>query len=259
MKYLILFLLLSSNLFAQQGIDFGDDVTTGGDIFSDFNEDLEASQVMEDERFYRYSRFFGVNIGVGVTTFTGNRGKFFQDQSPSYAITLMYFLNFQNVFIMGFEYSKHFTVIDTFLNASQNERLGLVEQSMLRPFFGFRHYLDTSDLGTAITYSNPYFVGRVEYWYQTTTFEDRVNRDDEKGGGVGTGLGFGLEFPIEIKKSYFNVEFMYHIVAFDDKFTQDYAAVPNPSDPELATDPGKGVDNLAGDVLTFFASYNLSW
>ena len=35
-----------------------DTVLTGGDIFTDFNEDLESSQVLEDERFYRYGRFF---------------------------------------------------------------------------------------------------------------------------------------------------------------------------------------------------------
>ncbi len=261
MKLIYLLLLtLSLTLSAQDTIQFDDDITVGGDIFSDFNEDLEATQVMEDERFYRYSRFFGVNLGLGVTTFTGNRGAAFTDQNPSYAFTLMYFLNFQNVFIMGFEHSRHFYVIDTFLNGSPNQRLGVVTQSFLRPFFGFRYYIDTQDLGTAITYSNPYFVGRVEYWHQTTKYEDFTNRDDEKDGGIGSAFGFGLEFPIEIKRSYFNVEFLYHIVDFADKFTQDYAPIPVDSTTTTnRTEAGKGFDNLAGDVLTFFASYNLSW
>jgi hypothetical protein len=66
--------LFSFNSFAQIGLGFDEDdeLNVGGDIFQDFNEDLEASQVMEDERFYRYSRFAAVNLGVGVTTFDGN-------------------------------------------------------------------------------------------------------------------------------------------------------------------------------------------
>lgn len=263
MKLISLTLLFFSlSAFCQKEMQIDDDITIGGDIFSDFNEDLEAAQVMEDERFYRYSRFFGVNLGLGVTTFTGNRGQAFTDQNPSYALTLMYFLNFQTVFVMGFEFSKHFYLVDTFLNGSPTQKLGVITQTFLRPFIGFRYYVDTQDLGTAITYSNPYLIGRVEYWYQTTKFEDFTQKRDQKGGGIGTGFGFGLEFPIEIKESYFNVEFLYHIVAFKDKFTQNYAPVQNPDTNENtpnATEPGKGFDNLNGDVLTFFASYNLSW
>ena len=52
-----------------------DDVSVGSDIFNDFSEDLESSQVLEDERYYRYGRFFSVNLGTGVTNFTGKRGR----------------------------------------------------------------------------------------------------------------------------------------------------------------------------------------
>ena len=261
---MILLLLLSFAALAQSPNELiEDDFNVGGDIFSDFNEDLEASQVMEDERFYRYSRFFGVNIGVGATTFTGNRGRAYTDDHPSFALTLMYFLNFQNVFIMGFEYSKHTMFIDGYVNGFKDEQIGAVETNFLRPFFGFRYYVDTSDLGTAITYSNPYFVGRVEYWYQTNIYVD--NKDDisdDSQGGLGTGFGVGLEFPIEIKKSYFNVEFMYHVVNFFDKNTtayQEYVS-DNPSDPgEADKKSNKFYNDLNGDVITFFASYNISW
>jgi len=261
--YILIFLCLSlgSKAFAQMqgGFDDVDDLNVGGDIFSDFNEDLEASQVMEDERFYRYSRFFGVNLGLGITSFTGNRGLAYTDNHPSYSLTLMYFLNFQNVFILGFEYSKHTMFIDTYVNGHSDQIIGAVETSMLRPFIGFRYYLDTSDLGTAITYSNPYFVGRVEYWYQTNTFSENPNLSDVNGGGIGTGIGFGLEFPIELKKSYFNVEFMYHTANFFDKYTQDYRQI----DANDITDSEKpseyGYDDLTGDVITVFFSYNISW
>lgn len=37
-----------------------DDLNVGGDIFTDFNEDIENTKLVEDERFYRYGRFFSL-------------------------------------------------------------------------------------------------------------------------------------------------------------------------------------------------------
>ncbi|MEX1098885.1 MAG: hypothetical protein WEB87_00580, partial [Bacteriovoracaceae bacterium] len=140
-----------------------------------------------------------------------------------------------------------------------NQILGAVETSMLRPFFGFRYYIDTSDLGTAVTYSNPYFAGRVEYWYQTNRFPERDNISDEAGGGIGTAIGAGLEFPIEIKKRYFNVEFLYHTVNFFDKYTQDYRRIEDP-DHDHANFPSEyGYQDLSGNVITVFLNYVISW
>jgi hypothetical protein len=263
LNYFTLLLLLTSSIATAQNKSsdafVNDDLSVGSDIFQDFNEDLEASQVMEDERFYRYSRFFGVNIGLGLTTFTDNRGLAYDDNHPSLSFSLIYFLNFQNAFVIGIEYSKHTMILDTFLVGSPTEELGIVETNMLRPFIGMRYYIETTDLGTAITYSNPYFVGRVEYWYQTNTFPEREKLDDVSGGGIGTGVGFGLEFPIEIKKSYFNVEFLYHRVAFFDKYTSDYRAF---TDEQVAAGANKsdyGYQDLRGDVISLMFNYNISW
>ncbi len=265
---LILFILplLCQLSFAQVnpfGMQDDSDLNLGSDIFSDFNEDLEAAQVQEDERFYRYSRFFGVNIGLGMTTFTDNRGLAYEDNHPTFHFSLQYFFNFQNAFILGIEHSKHTMFIDTYVVGSPDQVIGAVETTMLRPFFGFRYYIDTTDLGTAITYANPYFVGRVEYWYQTNSFVERKNLSDRSGGGLGTGLGFGFEFPIELKKSYTNVEFMFHRVNFFDKYTRDYAKIPDALVREDADGnplPSEyGYDDLRGDVLSIMVNYNISW
>lgn len=236
-----------------------DDLNVGGDIFQDFNEDLEAAQVMEDERFYRYARFFGVNLGLGLTTFTDNRGLAYEDNHPTFHFSLLYFMNFQNAFVLGIESSKHTMILDTAVEVSPEEFLGVVETEMLRPFFGFRYYIDTSDLGTAITYSNPYFVARVEYWYQRNLFIERDSIPDEEGGGLGAAIGAGLEFPIEIKKTYFNVEFLWHRVNFFDKFTSNYRQIEvDESDPDQP--PSEfGFDDLRGDVLSAMFTYNISW
>lgn len=44
---------------------------------------------------------------------------------------------------------------------------------MLRAYFPYRYYIDTADLGVAITYSNPYLITRFEYWYMTNKFIDQ--------------------------------------------------------------------------------------
>src|SRR5690554_3748882 len=249
----------ASAQFNSAGFDMEDDLEIGGDIFSDFNEDLEAAQVMEDERFYRYSRFVSLNLGLGYTTFTGNRGLAFEDNPPSFGLGLMYFLDFQNVFVMGFEYSQHTMFIDTHVVGHPNEILGAVESRMLRPYFGFRYYIDTSDLGTAITYSNPYFIGRAEYWYQSTRFPERDNISDESGGGIGVAIGAGLEFPIEIRKSYFNIQFLYHTVNLNDKYTQDYRKITDPDHDHENFPSAYGYEDLSGDVISVFFNYVISW
>jgi hypothetical protein len=255
---LIIFFLFHQNLsFAQE--DMAEEMQENelgveGDIFSDFNEDLEASQVLEDERFYRYGRFFTVNLGLGYTTFTGNRGDAYRDNHPSFHLSLVYFLNFYSAITLGVEFSKHTMFIDTYTRSYSTFNLGAVETSFTRPFFGFKQYLDTSDLGTALTYSNPYFLGRVEYWYQKNKFIDRVDTlPAESGGGIGTGLGFGFEFPVELKKAYIGVEYLYHVVNFFDKFTQDYQQIPGNANSTY------GYTNLAGNVHSVMITYNFTW
>jgi len=261
--FLLLLCLLPSMAMAQDaGPDdplMDDDLSGDGDIFNDFNEDLEASQVLEDERFYRYGRFFQAMIGLGVTTFTGNRGKAYEDNHPSFHLSTAFFLNFNVAITLGVEYSKHTQFVDTDTLAYPDQIPGAVETSMIRPFVGFRYYVDTTDLGTALTYSNPHFITRLEYWYQTTKFPEAVpDIESQKGGGLGMGIGGGLEFPIELKKSYVSVEVLYHRVNFSDRFTQDYRQDPDVDTNGDLTGPG-GVNDLRGDVVTLFMTYNFTW
>jgi hypothetical protein len=256
---LALFLLLTSFACFGQSNDqvmqeVEDDLTPGSDIFSDFNEDLESAQVLEDERFYRYGRFFSVNVGGGITTFTGNRGKAYDDNPPTFHLSVNYFLDFQKAITLGIEYSKHTMILDTVVNGfPNNKNLGAVVSDFTRVFVGYKYYVDTTDLGTAITYSNPHLIGRLEYWYQTNKFIDQKTIPDSKGGGIGTGLGFGLEFPIELKQSYISVEALYHVVNFYDKFTQDYRRIPN------RTDSTYGYEDLTGNVYSLMFTYNFTW
>jgi hypothetical protein len=228
-----------------------DDLTGGADIFSDFNEGLENSQVMEDERYYRYGRFFTASFGIGVTSFTGNRGIAYEDETPSYNLSVHQFLDFNSAYGMGVEYSKHHFFVDEPVKSFEKPP-GLIEVSMLRFFFDIRHYIDTTDLGTAITFSNPYFVGRIEYWYQTNKYIQQSNLGNDSGGGLGFGAGIGLEFPIELRESFIGVEFLLHKVNFFDKYTQNYKPVPsNPN--------GFGYEDLTGYAYSTMVSYVANW
>ncbi len=228
-----------------------DDLNIGGDIFSDFNEDIENAKVMEDERFYRYGRFVSLNVSLGLTMFDGNRGFAYSNDNPSYGMSVTFFSDFKNAYVLGLAFSKHYMLVDEAVVGFQDTNgAGLIRINMLRSFFGYRFYLDTSDFGTAITYSNPYFVTRIEYWYITNKYEELTDRADDSGGGFGLGLGAGLEFPIKIKESYIGVELLWHTVNFHDKWTKLYAPIDGSS---------FGFDDLSGNSWTFFTSYTLNW
>ena len=254
--FFLLLLLVPALGHAQDGnVDdiSDDDLQVEGDIFNDFNEDLEASQVLEDERFYRYGRFFQACLGLGLTTFTGNRGKAYTDNHPTFHLSTTFFMGFHSALTLGVEYSKHTMFIDTRVQGYPNENIGAVETTMLRPFLGFRSYIDTTDLGTALTYSNPYLIARIEYWYQTNKFPEDRRLPAQKGGGIGTGVGGGLEFPIELKKSYVSVEALYHAVNFFDRFTQDYRQIKGNPNSKY------GYNDLTGGAASLMVTYNFTW
>ena len=255
--------LTSKTAFAQEASNDifaadDDDLNVGGDIFSDFNEDVDNAKLVEDERFYRYGRFFSFNASLGLTTFDGNRGIAYENQPPSFGLSFTFFKDFQTALNLGLEFSKHSMFLKDpvkgFPNAKNPDGTdaapGYVDISMLRVFLGYRYYIDTANLGTAITYSNPYLIGRLEYWYQTNKYEDQTELPKDIGGGIGFGLGFGLEFPIEIKESYLGLEFLVHSVNFPDKNTQKYAPLH---------DGGYGFENLGGNAYSTMVSYVFNW
>lgn len=261
MRASLLFLLLFAFCPSLQAQPIGttsneiqvEELNIGGDIFSDFNEELEDAQIAEDERYYRYGRFYTVQIGGGVTTFRGNRGRAYENQNPSYTFGINYFLDFQNSLGMGFGYSKHQMDLYEKTNFSQRNTSapGIVNINIFRWFFNYRYYIDTTDLGTALTFANPYLTGRLEYWYLSGKFED-AQLPDDTGGGIGLGLGIGLEFPVKIRQSYIGLEFLYHSINFHDRDTRKYQPLPDSS-------TQFGYDDLRGAGLTMMASYIWSW
>jgi len=254
----LLLLLINFSAMAQIE-DFAEDdlQLERGNIFSDFNEDLESAKVLEDERFYRYGRYFTVDATLGTTFFTGNRGSAYNNNPPSFGLGVSYFLNFQTAFTLGFASSKHDMIFNTKVDVGGPATdLGLVSVRMFRVYSGIKYYIDTTNLGTALTYGNPHLIFRFEYWYHTNKFEDRDDVPQESFGAFGTAVGAGLEFPIEIKESYIAAQLLYHAVGFEDKYTQDFRPL---ADSTTGVVNEGGIESLTGNPITFMVSYIISW
>jgi hypothetical protein len=256
---LVIIVLLSLNLHAQDSTNDifaadDDDLNIGGDIFTDFSEDIENAKVVEDERFYRFGRFFCFNVSLGITTFDGNRGIAYTNLPPTFGLSFTFFKDFQTALAIGLEMSRHSMFlkdpVQGFSTFSTVQGPGMIDVSMLRVFLGYRYYIETANLGTAITYSNPYLVGRMEYWYQTNRYVTQTMLPREIGGGLGFGLGGGLEFPIEIKESYWGVEFLMHSVSFFDKNTTKLQPINT---------GGYGFTDLGGNLYSLMVSYVFNW
>ena len=247
-KRLFLFLLLFPLVATPQDRVFNDEsfeFDLGGDIFTDFEEEVEATRVMRDERYYRYSRFFSVDLTLGFTTFDGNRGSAMQDQNPSFGLGVNYFMESNFTMGLGIAFSGHSMLIEQPTRGYPFPTgVGLIESDMMRFWFSVRYYIDTTNLGTAITFSNPYLILRGEYWYETLKFKDQPNIENRTGGGMGFSGGFGLEFPIEFKEYYFGVEFLVHSMNLPEKYTQALQPV---------------YEDLSGYAYTLMFSLNQSW
>jgi len=241
---------------------FNDDLNSSNDIFSDFGEEIENKQIQEEERFYRYGRFVSFTMGLGLTTFSGNRGKAYNDNHPTFSFGIIYFADFRNAFNLGMEYSKHTMLIDSpvEINDDSENPIGAVDITFLRPFMAYRYYIDTTDLGTVITFANPYLIARLEYWYQRNKFREYNDGQMQKGGGLGLGAGGGLEIPVDLEKSFLGIQFLIHQVNLFDKDTKSFRSTPSSTDPTFCeTNRCYGFDNLKGIGYSFMTSYLISW
>jgi len=233
---------------------FDDDLSSQSDIFTDFQEDLGSKEVQEDERFYRHGRFVSTSFGMGLTTFSGNRGKAYHDQHPTLTMGFVYFSDFQSAFGIGLEYSKHFMYLDNETIDTGGDKYGAIEVTFMRPYLAYRYYLDTSDLSSLLTYANPYFIGRIEYWYMNRKFKEYDGTSDSSG-SVGASLGAGIEIPIDLKKNFIGLQFLAHKVTLRDTDNGQFDLGNNCT----AGEKCYGYSNLKGMGYSIITSYLFSW
>ena len=97
-----------------------------------------------------------------------------------------------------------------------------------------KYYFDTKNLSSAISFANPYLLAGFGAYSQTiSSFTASTTQPADT--SIGMGIGGGLEFALSPKKAYLEIEGRYHIVTFQDTFTQNFSS--------------EGIPDLTGGVL----------
>ncbi|MBI3555720.1 MAG: outer membrane beta-barrel protein [Deltaproteobacteria bacterium] len=178
----------------------------------------------QDEKFFQFGRFFGVGLGVGSTTATGNAGKLYQGGFPTVAFRIDYWFDFQFALRLEVENSKHN------YNVAPD---GLTDVNLFRVMFKVKYYFDTRDLSAPITFVGPHLILGAGYYTRTDNVGSG-NGDASTAGSVqaqnaiGFSFGGGLELTLKPKKTYLQLEAMMHSVQFGDDFDPKFKAAGIP-------------------------------
>jgi hypothetical protein len=186
--------------------------------------------------FFQFGRFFGVSLGLGSEFADGYRGTLWQGGFPLVDFKFHYWFDFNLAVDMGFSIATHF--YDTKAN-----NIGRVDVSMFHPYFELKYYFDTRNLGSAISFSNPYLIIGVGSFTKTENYLLLGQQDSNS--GLGLSLGAGLEFVISPKKTYIEIEGKVHFVRFKDTYTTLFSS--------------QGLPNLTGNLYTVNCNLLLTW
>lgn len=210
----------------------------GGDEFSDtphtrFGEFNEEQEEADAAAFFRYGRFFGVGAGIGYQAVSGNRGIVWRGGTPLFAFHVHYWFNFTTALDLEFT-----TVPHNFLS-------GLNETNITVTHLGlnFRYYIDTTNLSDAVTFAQPFLLFGAGAYTKTQSTPATAQKDVD--GQFGMNLGLGLQFPIQHKKLYFDLEGKLILVRFLDSTDTSFS--------------GNGAADLSGNFWTITGSVIMTW
>ena len=198
--------------------------------YGDFNMNEEENQ---DALYFQYGRFFGISLGLGYETATGNRGKLYDPAIPRFDIRIHYWFDFNFAMDLGVFFANHSFTYDQV--AYQTKFIG----------YGMhlKYYFDTKDSSAAITFANPFIEAGVGAWSMSQTKFGNLTPDTDS--TLSVDFGGGLEFPIVQKKTYMILEALYHTQSFaDSNDTEDYV---------------DRVPNLNGGFFTLIAHFMFVW
>ena len=72
--------------------------------YGDFNMNEEEN---EDTQFFQYGRFFGLSLGIGYQSATGNRGKLYTAALPRFDARIQYWFGFHLAGDLGVFFANH--------------------------------------------------------------------------------------------------------------------------------------------------------
>ncbi|MBI3542376.1 MAG: hypothetical protein HY075_03765 [Deltaproteobacteria bacterium] len=200
----------------------GDDIISGP--FSEYGEFDSSEDEEADEKYFQYGRFFGVGLGVGETTATGNAGKLYQGGFPTIALRIDYWFDFQFALRMEIENSKHS------YNVAPD---GLTDVNFFRVLFQIRYYFDTRDLSAPITFIGPHLFAGGGFYQRTDNVGSGEATSATQGSvqqtqSFGFTFGGGFELTLKPKKTYLQLEASAHMVQFGDDFDPKFKAAGIP-------------------------------
>ena len=212
--------------------DFG---STPYTEYGEFNDDAQEA---EDMKFYQYGRLFGIQLGLGFSGATGNRGRLWEGGFPLIDVRTIYWFNFNFALDLCVTSFKHHYNVPS--------HGGATDVSMVLLGANFRYYFDTRDVSAPIAFANPFLeAGFGSYTLgQNTPDQGSTSKDSS----FGISGGGGLEFTIKPRSTYFNIDARIHSVTFKDTYTSVFNVA----------DAGN-LPDLTGLFYTFSANFLFTW
>lgn len=177
--------------------------------YGDFNSREEEDA---DTLYFQYGRFFGVSLGGGYQSATGNRGNLYNAALPRFDLKVHYWFDFQFAMAMGVWFATHNFDFDS---STYSAKLSGYN-------FELKYYFDVRNASAPITFSNPHLIVGIGAINKTQT------STGTGGGGspdstLTVNFGAGFEFPISHKKTYFLLDVRYWTQEFQDSGTDEFA------------------------------------
>lgn len=197
--------------------------------YGDFNinDDDDA-----DTMYFQYGRFFGLSLGLGYESATGNRGLLYTPAFPRFDLKVHYWFDFQLAMNMGIFFASH-----------SYESGGIHSVKLIGYGVDLKYYFDVRNASAVLSFSNPFLIGGVGSVSKTETTATGVAPDTDSTFSVN--FGAGLEFPVVHKKTYFILEGRYH--------TQNFL------DSNEVTFQSRGISDLTGGFMTFMGHILFTW
>jgi hypothetical protein len=221
---------------AQDQADGGEAFLSGP--FSEFGEFDSNEDEEEDEKFFQSGRFFGVGLGLGLTTPTGNAGRLYQGGFPTVDFRLNYWFDFFVALQLGVRNSTHsYDVLPD----------GKTSSNLFRVTGQVKYYFDTKNFSAPLTFIGPHLLLGCGMYKRTDNLQDQGVTESSQ--AFGLNFGAGVELTIKPKKFYFSIEVLGNLVTFRDSF-----------DPRFQNnDPINGVPDRTGPWIDTVGALTWTW
>lgn len=182
------------------------------DPFSDYSEFDEASEEEADIYFFRHGRFLSLGFNAGMRGFTGNLSTLYQS-SLSYGLFMSFFFDMRMALQFGFNTGDYGYEFRSTSNTTSSGNVSLTFISL-----GLKYFLNTQNFTRGLADLNPYAYGGFSQVYRTyTTSSSSGSIASSNESTMGLDMGGGIEIPLNRKKTFFGLQFIYHYVQFRDE------------------------------------------